>query len=388
MDTPPIPCSTEPGVSNTLPECSNRPLRTRVGQLYGRYEKYSGLAIFILGFLWDALTLRRVDSLFDNAFLLGYLILIGLFIVLTLRRQNGAVLPQWLQKYERRFPWIMQFCFGGLFSSYVVFYFKSASFTRTLFFILLLVGLLIGNEFLEDRLQNRTLLAVLYSFCFYSFMAFFLPVILAIVKPWVFILAGVLSAAASLCVFALGLKTESVGWKRSVVPVAPWVLGVFLLLNVLYFASMIPPVPLALKFGHPYHHVKKVSADCYEARYAPPAFFRFWRQWDDPFLWSPGESVYCFTAIFAPNRVHDVRLFHVWSRKTDSGWKVTDRIQFAIATGGRDGGYRWYSRKSGVTPGKWRVEVQTENGQILGEIDFAVKRSHAPDPPLRTLLLR
>jgi hypothetical protein len=374
-----------PEIPESVPTSSIQRIKTKARNFYKKYEKYSELVIFFAGFLWDALTLQRIDSWLDNLFLLGYLILIGGLIILTLRRQNGAVFPKWLGKWEPRFPWVLQFCFGGLFSSYVVFYFKSASFTRTLFFFLLLVGLLIANEFIEDRLQNRKLLAVLYSFCCFSFLAFFLPVVLAIIKPWVFVLAGILSVAASLFVFAMGLRTKGVDWKISIRPVIPWVLGVFVLLNFLYFASLIPPVPLALKVGHPYHSVKKTSKG-FEVKYVPPSWFYFWRKWDNPFYWTPGESVYCLTAVFAPTKVH-VPLIHVWHYKTKDGWKVTDRMRFGI-TGGRDGGYRLYSKKSGVKPGNWRVEVQTENGLILGEIDFTVKKGAEPAPPLKTGLIK
>jgi hypothetical protein len=294
------------------------------------------------------------------------------------------VLPQWIQKLEPRFPWIMQFCFGGLFSSYVIFYFKSASFTQTQFFFLLLVGLWIGNEFLKERLQNSVLLSVLYSFCLFAFLAFFLPVILAIVSRWIFVLAGVISVVASLFVFSMALKTKGVPWQRSVRPVAPWILGIFLIVNFLYFANLIPPVPLALKTGHIYHYVKR-SANTYEVQYVPPPFYRFWRKWDDPFYWTKGENVYCYTAIFAPNHVR-VPVRHIWSHKTDAGWKTTDRMRFSI-NGGRNDGYRGYTKKAGVTPGDWRVEVQTESGQILGQINFTVIDSSNAHPPLRKELI-
>ncbi|MDR0841964.1 MAG: DUF2914 domain-containing protein [Acidobacteriota bacterium] len=355
----------------------------KIQAFYRKYEKFSAPAVFVLGFAWDALTLRRIDNLFDNLCLLGYLVLIGAVIILNLRLQEGARLPGQLRRVAPRFPWVMQFCFGGLFSSYVVFYFKSVSFTRSAFFFLILVGLLIGNEFLEDRLQNRTLLAALYSFCCFSFLAFFLPVVLRVIHPWVFVLAGVLGAAFSLAVFLLGLYTKDFDRKKVARQVGAPIAGVFLLLNVLYFADLIPPVPLALKTGHPYHAVVK-TREGFEVKYVAPSFIHFWRAWDDPFYWTPGENVYCFTAIFAPEGVR-VPLLHVWSRKTDSGWLTTDRMPFII-NGGRDGGYRWYSRKKGVRPGLWRVEVQTATGQILGEVDFTIKEAAAPRP-LQTELI-
>ena len=164
--------------------------------------------------------MTRVDNLLDNIILLFYLAIIAAMIILTLRRQCGQDPPGWIQKLESRFLWAMQFCFGGLFSSYVIFYFKSASFTRTQFFFLILVLLWIGNEFLEQRLKNQVLLAVLYCFCLFSFLAFFLPVILARVNAWIFFLAGCFSLVISLGIFSIGLLPEPGEWRKRMTPVA------------------------------------------------------------------------------------------------------------------------------------------------------------------------
>jgi hypothetical protein len=329
--------------------------------------------------------MTRIDNVIDNIILLLYLAVIAAVIVLTLRQQCGKAPAGWILRLEPRFLWGMQFCFGGLFSSYVIFYFKSASFTRTQFFFLLLVLLWIGNEFLEQRLKNRVLLAVLYCFCLFSFFAFFLPVILARVNTGIFILAGCLSLLFSLGVFSIGLLPEPGEWKRRMTPVASSILATFLALNILYFANLIPPVPLALKSAGIYHQVTR-TAEGYLVKYVPPRGFRFWKKWDDPFCFSPGEKVYCYTAVFAPRNVR-VPVRHIWSRWTSSGWIRTDRIGFPIS-GGRDGGYRGYTAKSGITPGKWRVEVETEGGRTLGRIDFTVTPGPDPHPALLTTLIR
>jgi hypothetical protein len=352
--------------------------------LYKRYENYAAVAVFALGFIWDSLTLRRVDSLLDNLILLAYLIAIGFMIVFTLRRQCGLVPAAWIAKLEPYFPWATQFCFGGLFSSYVIFYFKSASFTRTQFFFLILVFFLIANEFLQHRLQNPILLAVLYCFCFLSFLAFFLPVILARVSAGIFVLAGAISLVVSLAVFSIGLGIHRKGGMRRLRQAAVWMVSVVAFMDLLYFAGLIPPVPLALKSAGIYHSVIKTPAG-YVVQYVPGRRLIFRRDWDSPFYLSPGESVYCYTAIFAPGKVR-VPVDHVWSRKTEDGWVRTDRIGFRIA-GGRDQGYRGYTVKHGISPGKWRVEVETVMGQTLGRIDFDVVASPVPHPPMQTRVI-
>jgi hypothetical protein len=361
-------------------------LKSKIASFYHKYEKYEGMTIFGVGFIWDSLTMTRVDNMIDNLILLFYLIIIAVMIILTLRRQCGAVHPKWIQKIESRFLWAMQFCFGGLFSSYVIFYFKSASWSRTQFFFLILICLWVGNEFLQQRMKNRELLAVLYCFCLFSFFAFFLPVILHEVGVWIFILAGLCSLVLSFTVFGIGLRANPMEWRRNMTRIAVCICSIWLTVNVLYFLNLIPPVPLALKSDSAgiYHRVVHTSAG-YELQYVAPPFYRFWRKWDNPFYYTKGESIYCFTAIFAPGKVR-VPVRHVWSVQTANGWKQTDQIAFQIF-GGREGGYRGYTVKHGVKPGEWRVEVQTFRGQTLGRIDFTVLPSAEPHPPLETKLI-
>jgi hypothetical protein len=381
METDPLTAPALAGQPESAKQSWLRAVRARIAGLNSRHEKYSGIAIFSLGFLWDSLTLRRVDNLVDNIILLFYLLATGIMIFFTLRHRSGRALPGWTRKIEPHFLWAMQFCFGGLFSSYVIYYFKSASWTRTQFFFLILIILWIANEFLKQRMHNPELLSILYCFCLFTFLAFFLPVVMAKVDAWIFVLAGLISLMVSLSLFFLGLKTENGKWHPRTKAVAVGICATFLIINLLYFTNLIPPVPLALKSAGIYHQVTRTPSG-YEVKYVSPALLRFWQKWDDPFYWSEGENVYCFTAIFAPGKVR-VPVRHIWSHKTSNGWVQTDRIRFQIA-GGREGGYRGFTKKHGIFPGKWRVEVETESGRILGRIDFMVKAGPTPHPPLET----
>jgi hypothetical protein len=140
-----------------------------------------------------------------------------------------------------------------------------------------------------------------------------------------------------------------------------------------------------LKDAGIYHKVTKTAAG-YEVQYVAPSAWRFGIDWESPFYLSPGDKVYCYTAIFAPGKVH-VPVRHVWSRKTPAGWVQTDGIPFEIFAG-REYGYRGYTFKRGIAPGTWRVAVETMRGQTLGEITFDVVPSHVPPPPLKTDIKR
>ena len=75
--------SSAPALSESF-ESPKRPLlraaRSWIAGWYHKNEKYAGIAIFGLGFIWDSLTMTRVDNLIDNIILLFYLIIIAIMI--------------------------------------------------------------------------------------------------------------------------------------------------------------------------------------------------------------------------------------------------------------------------------------------------------------------
>jgi hypothetical protein len=121
---------------------------------------------FFSGVAYDTLTLTRIDRLQDNLLLLIYLLLLGVLIVLTGRlgiepapdrEVLTAVSPfaRWMLKARSYYPMASQFLLGGLFSAYAIFYSRSATLTSTAIFFVLLIVLLVGNEFLHNRESLR-----------------------------------------------------------------------------------------------------------------------------------------------------------------------------------------------------------------------------------------
>jgi hypothetical protein len=52
-------------------------------------------------------------------------------------------------------------------------------------------------------------------------------------------------------------------------------------------------------------------------------------------------------------------------------WLTSNVINLPVI-GGRDGGFRTFSIRSGLAPGKWRVNIKTEQGQIIGHLRFNI----------------
>jgi hypothetical protein len=339
---------------------------------------------FFAGVTYDTVTLTRIDRLLDNLILLLYLTVLGVLIVLKGRADfeklhgepvhTGHAAP-FLARAEPYYPMAIQFLLGGLFSAYTIFYSQSASSTTTAVFFALLVVLLVGNEFLHDRLSNLKLLVSLYALVAFCFFTFFLPVVTGIMN-WIMVLLGaVLSLALALRVLELVYQRETGRSKIEMVKAGSPAVAVVAVLVVFYFLNWIPPVPLSLKLGGVYHQVAKVDG-LYQLTFEKPAWYQIMKRSDNPFH---GEGpAYCFTAVFAPVDLKTT-IYHRWQYRTatpghSSGtgdFSTTDRIPIRIS-GGREGGYRGYTIKQHVAPGEWRVDVETEDGRVIGRVRFRV----------------
>jgi len=149
-------------------------------------------------------------------------------------------------------------------------------------------------------------------------------------------------------------------------------LAVYLVFNFLYFLNIIPPIPLSLTDAGIYHSIVRVG-NSYEIQYEQGEWYNFWREENKVFHWRDGQPVYSFSAIFSPTRI-DVKIYHSWFFYNEEigGWEEQSKLGFDII-GGRDGGYRGYTMKYGVWPGKWRVDVVNERGQVLGRTIFVIE---------------
>ena len=114
-----------------------------------KHQRFIPVLSFFAGFTWDSATITRIDTVSDNLIIGLYLFLLGFLIILTLYSEHNRLEKPLLIKYRHLYPTGIQFFLGGLFSAYVVFYFKSASFTKTAIFLGLLILLLVANEFLK-----------------------------------------------------------------------------------------------------------------------------------------------------------------------------------------------------------------------------------------------
>lgn len=342
------------------------------------YERYISPVALISGFLADNyILLQRVDLLQTNLMLFAYLMVAALGIVLINLIEAGRIRARVMITVAPLIPVVVQFAFGGLFSAYLALYSRSAGFATSWIFVLTIAALLIANERFARFYVRFAFQMSLYFFVLFSFFTFFLPILFKTIGPGLFIASGVAS------LLALGLFMRVVGIfapeivRRERTKVARSVAAIFLVFNLLYFTNAIPPLPLSLKESGIYHRVEKIGADYHLTKEAEP-WLASLLSFAPTFHTAAGDTAYAYAAVFAPSGL-SVEILHEWQYyDEEKGEWVTKSVQRYPITGGRDGGYRGYTIKSDLVAGKWRVNVETEYGQLVGRINFVVDTSHEP----------
>lgn len=344
----------------------------RAKAFYRDHEPACTAGFFVAGFLFDTLAVGRIDKLHNIIHQAVYLSLCALFTGLELRERHGTfVPPERLKTAWRYHAGATHFMLGTLLNIYTLFYFKSASMGASFLFLVILAALLAVNELKPFESSGTLLRTTLFSLCLVSYFTYLVPTLMGRIGALPFLGSLV---AASACVAALtwrldvrlpGHKTEV---RRHVVyPFA----AVAVLFAVLYFAKVIPPVPLSLSEIGVYHEVRREGGRFALTSTRPR--WKFWQRGDQTFLARPGDAIYCWISVFSPTNFRE-RLEVHWRFREPDGWGEPEVIPLPI-TGGRDEGWRGFTAKAKHKPGRWRVEVVTSDGRELGRINLTV----APD---------
>ncbi|MDO8514402.1 MAG: DUF2914 domain-containing protein [bacterium] len=358
-----------------------RYLPKNIDELAQWYMRYISPIALVGGFVADNLVLlRRVDLWTSNLLLFSYIALAASCILLINLIETGRLRAPWLLKVTPLIPVVAQFAFGGLFSGYLSLYSRSAAFAGSAVFVLLLAALLLGNErFVRFYMRFSFQMGIFFTVLM-SFFIFFLPVVFRAIGPWIFIASGLTAVAVFALFFYMLSKVVPEPVARDRTAVARAVAIIFVTFNILYFVGAIPPLPLALKDAGVYHSITRLPEPgfAYRITAEPKLWYDFIHRYNSNFHYVAGERAYAWSAIFAPTGF-STTIVHEWqSYDVARGeWTTTNTVQIPIL-GGRDGGFRTYSFKTGLSAGEWRVNVLTIYGQLIGRISFTVIEGEPP----------
>ncbi|WP_419211867.1 DUF2914 domain-containing protein [Maribacter sp. X9] len=345
-----------------------------------KHSKYAPILFFVGGFIFDSLTLGRIDRTYDLVMLCVHMTSLSITLYLYNMVDDGRWKNTFLERYQEYLPLAIQFFFGGLSSAYVIYFSRSVSLSKTASFFVILVLLFIANEFLKKRISNKYLQFGVYCFISFTFFTFMIPVFIKELNTTVFLISGGVSLCITLLlVFIIYVESPSTRREVHLGKLMGLIILIYGTINLFYFLRLIPPVPLALDKGIVAHDIQLKDND-YLVSYEPEDSFIFWRKHKSDFSYSPGENIYIFSSVFAPTDLKK-QIFHRWKwyDEVAQKWEVMDKIGYDI-TGGRNGGFRGYTYKNNVKPGEWEVEVITDEEQILGVIDFNILQPNTSKP--------
>ncbi len=338
---------------------------------YGRFERPISSLSLIFGFVFDALTLKRVDTPWENIWILGHILIVGFFIMIIHIQESEPGDEKNPQKRHFWYVNILQFFFGGLLSTYLVFYFRSADISATWPFIGLLLFAFIANESMKRHYTRFIFQVSLFFLSIYSFAIFLVPVLLHKIGDVVFILSGLVSLVFIAIFVKLVFKFSHEKFTESKTSVLFLIIGIFTVINILYFTNLIPPIPLSLKDAGVFHSIQKNNEGNYDITYENQNFRDYFRLYPT-YHEVPGSPVYVWSAIFSPTGLN-TNIIHEWQKYDEIKKKwTTDATIILPVIGGRDGGFRTYSKRSILSSGKWRVNVKSETGQNIGHVRFEV----------------
>lgn len=331
---------------------------------------------FIGGFVVDNLTLNRVDQLFDNAILAGYVALAMISLLYLYWGTSGKLSDRVALHAGKWAPLLVQFAFGGLMSGLLVFYSRSGSWWTSWPYLLLLLGVILGNELIKKRGERLVFNLAVFFVGLFSYTVLIVPVALGRMGDIVFVGSGLIALA----VFALFIKALYLivpNFMALHTRIVFFTIGMlYVTLNGLYFGNLIPPIPLSMKEMGIYHGVDKRAEGGYVLTYEKGSWFAFWHYSDETFHYASGDRVYCYASVFAPTRFKS-NVTHRWEFYDGTKWTPHDTISFPI-DGGRDDGYRGYSFIENVRDGTWRCSVETGRGQVVGRTTFEIVTGTAP----------
>ena len=344
----------------------------RLKLYYERNERSVTVLSFVAGFVFDIVTLGRIDSWLSIGQQILYLAVIMTVLMQMFLEQSGQqleldrmfVLKRWYYQYRAA---IVHFLFGSLLNLYTIFFFKSSSLLVSFSFLVFLVILLVANESKRFKSLGLPFKFGMLSLCVLSFFAYVVPILVGSIGLLVF-----LSSMPVGCLPLIGL-----GWwvrarapqlfplarKQIHLPLSLVLLGFF----VLYYLRVIPPVPLSIPFIGVYHSVERTEQG-YRLSHERPQW-RFWHNGDQDFVARPGDKVYVFFRIFSPTRFSDQVLMRWYWKEDARGWTLQDSIPIKIV-GGREQGFRGYGFKSNYQAGAWKVQIETTDAREIGRVYF------------------
>ncbi len=341
------------------------------------HERHLSALAMVAGFVTDNLVFSRIDLWQTQAVFIGYIticfVTIPLWHALEIRAEQGKPSP----RARLLLPLATQFALGGFWSGFVIFYGRAADWSSSWPFVLFLIAVFLGNEYFRRYHGRLVFTSVLFFLALYAYAIFAIPIVTGTISRWTFLASG-LGAIAVFALFTVLLRLfVRERFTHDIWRIRLGAFGVLALMNLFYFTSVLPPLPLAAPAAGIYHDVSRV-AGTYQAVSEEESWRVRFLNFPRTLHVAPGEPLAAYSAVFAPTAL-TTAITHRWEwyDPRTKTWVLKAAITYPIA-GGRDDGYRGYSTVTVDKEGQWRVSVITSDGLRIRRLPFTVAWTDTP----------
>ena len=347
-------------------------------------EKFFPAIAFLGGFSWDSWTIGNKVYGIDLVFLsFYYLVALGSIYFIATRKnvedkediecsQSNRFIDkvlnlEWPQKWIDRLTWLVQFCFGNLYSALVICYFKSSGSIASLAIVLILAALLVGNEFLKEKYENFGVCLAFFCLLGTMFFNFLIPHLVHGMGAFWFFLSTLCSFGICCLLWLKSPREKSLNKRFLIAPIS-----ISIVLSIAYLSNAIAPVPLVLKQQIVCKNFDRETYSCDADK------LDFWQKIGlkgASIHKDEGDEIYFMSSVYAPAELKAPIEFRWYYKEPFTNkFKLTDKITSSrmVIRGGRDQGYRSYSRKKNIPAGLYRVETAYKDGAVIGSTTFKV----------------
>lgn len=328
---------------------------------------------FFAGFVVDSFILPDASDPLTKYIGLAYLVVLALCIIM----REWVISRNTASKTEQRayslFTFGVLFFSGASLSFIFIYALRSAAFAVSWPLLLILFLCMVANEIVDTHEYRFTLDVCVFFIALVFYTIFNVPIAFNHVNDTIFLISVAVAVLAGLFFVSMLRKTSEVAeYERG--RLYALAVGIPMFVGMLYTLNLIPAVPLTLKESGVYHVVTRTpSGDYFGQKEDDDRFLAKFRR-PVYHLTSKDSGVYFFSSVGAPAEV-SAPISHVWEYYDEEAdaWVETSKVSFNVS-GGREEGYRAYSKKENVEEGMWRVTVKVDDRRIIGRMRFYIEK--------------
>lgn len=330
--------------------------------------KHISLSLFVFGFILDYFTLPNVTSIYSIYIGGIFMLVIGTLIYIREILGTDKINIKNEDRYVNLLSLLIALLLGSFTSFVFVYYIRGGDIVANIPILFLILTLMLSNEFIKNKLRLYVDL-ITYSIATIFYFIFAVPYVLKNINFFSFLISLLISN-----MFLYFYLKVIFRFKKDILKykLYNYLLIPSLFLSLIYISNIFPAVPLNLKYSGLYKEIKVSNINnvlSYDliSKIKRNIFLKNVIKKEEV------SEINFYAELQAPSNLKG-NITHLWEyHDTKSGaWVKINEVKYEII-GGREGGFRGYSKITNLNLGDYRIKVLLDNKRLAGKISFTVR---------------